>query len=113
MFPYGGYDPFTTPSAKAFSQSQTHAGRPPYAQMQPTQVSPSYSQPYMAQIPPMMPQGFPPYPMMHGMPMMHQQGKQTFNQSQGTGFNLGTAMGGANQLMGIAQQVGNIISLFK
>jgi hypothetical protein len=129
MYPYGGYDPFSTPSAKAFSQSPVMPDRPPYAQAPATAPS-SFSQPYtqnysqgfMPYMPPMMPQGAMPYPMMPGMgmPFMQQPpGKQNQmmmgpnNQQQSSGLTFGKAMGGANQLMGLAQQMGSILSLFK
>jgi hypothetical protein len=130
MYPYGGYDPFSTPSAKAFSQSSVMPDRPPFASAPsapaasfPQQFPPGYNQGYMPYMPPMMPPGIMPHPMMQqgmGMPFMQQgQGKQNqmamspFNQQQGSGITFSKAMGGANQVMGLAQQMGNILSLFK
>jgi hypothetical protein len=131
MFPYGGYDPFSTPSAKAYSQSQTAPDRPPYAMpapaaSMPQQYTPGFTQPFMPYMPPMMPPGVAPHPMMQGMPFNQMQGQVNSMQGQGnqngssmypnnqnSGFSFGKAMGGANQLMGLAQQMGSIISLFK
>ncbi|MBY6035870.1 hypothetical protein KUV80_04365 [Fictibacillus nanhaiensis] len=132
MFPYGGYDPFSTPSAKVFSQTHTPPDRPPYSQapvQNPQQAyAQGFNQPYMPYMPPMMPPGVAPHPMMQGMPGMpgmqgmpfgqqQQQGNQNAsmqtNNNQGTGFTFSKAMGGANQVMGLAQQMGNILSFFK
>ncbi|MFE1244309.1 hypothetical protein ACFW35_09280 [Fictibacillus sp. NPDC058756] len=116
MFPYGGYDPFSTPSSKVFSQSHNIPDRPPYAPAAPALTMPqqytqAFPQPYMPYMPPMMPPGLAPHPMMQGMPF---QGKQSmYPNTQGSGFNFGKMMGGANQVMGLAQQMGNILSLFK
>lgn len=122
MFPYGGYDPFSTPSAKSFAQSHSAPDRPPYslaaAQIpspMPQQYAQGFTQPFMPYMPTMMPPGIAPHPMMQGMPFM-QQGKQNtsmFPNNQGSGITFSKAMGGANQLMGLAQQMGNILSLFK
>jgi hypothetical protein len=122
MFPYGGYDPFSTPSAKVFSQSHNIPDRPPYAPaahaptMPQQQYTQGFTQPYMPYMPPIMPPGVVPHPMMQGMPFNPQQGKQNtsmYPNAQGSGFNFGKVMGGANQVMGLAQQMGNILSIFK
>jgi hypothetical protein len=122
MFPYGGYDPFSTPSSKVFSQSHNIPDRPPYAPAAPAPTMPQqytqgFVQPYMPYMPPMMPPGLAPHPMMQGMPFNPQQGSQQnasmYPNTQGSGFNFGKMMGGANQVMGLAQQMGNILSLFK
>lgn len=122
MFPYGGYDPFSTPSSKVFSQSHNIPDRPPYAPAAPAPTMPQqyiqgFAQPYMPYMPPMMPPGLAPHPMMQGMPFNSQQGSQQnasmYPNTQGSGFNFGKMMGGANQVMGLAQQMGNILSLFK
>jgi hypothetical protein len=122
MFPYGGYDPFSTPSAKIFSQSHNIPDRPPYAPaahaptMPQQQYTQGFAQPYMPYMPPIMPPGVFPHPMMQGMPFNPQQGKQNtsmYPNAQGSGFNFGKVMGGANQVMGLAQQMGNILSIFK
>ncbi|MCM3730209.1 hypothetical protein M3196_00820 [Fictibacillus nanhaiensis] len=120
MFPYGGYDPFSTPSSKVFSQSQNIPDRPPYAPAAPASMQQQYTQgfaqPFMPMMPPMMPPGLVPHPMMQGMPFNQQQGGQNsamFPNTQGSGLNFSKVMGGANQFMGLAQQMGNIFSLFK
>jgi hypothetical protein len=126
MYPYGGYDPFSTPSAKAFSQSPVIPDRPPFATAPsaaqapyPQQFQQGYPQGFMPFMPPMMPPGAIGYPMMPGMGMPFMQpGKGNQNQmqqnnQQGSGLTFGKAMGGANQLMGLAQQMGSILSLFK
>jgi hypothetical protein len=113
MFPYGGYDPFLASSSQAVTQNVSAPGRPPFPMMHP--MPQHFNHSYVQNMPSMMQtHGFPPHPMMmHGMQNMQQNGIQKQNQSQGNGFNLGTAVGGANQLMGLAQQVGNILSFFK
>ncbi|WP_416731638.1 hypothetical protein [Fictibacillus sp. JL2B1089] len=126
MFPYGGYDPFTTPTAKGYANSQTVPGRPPYAPaaQAPAMPQQQYSQgfpqqPFMPYMMPMMPPGGMPHPMMQGMPFNQQQtqGSQSsmgmMPNNQGSGLNFGKMMGGANQVMGLAQQMGNILSFFK
>jgi hypothetical protein len=122
MFPYGGYDPFSTPSSKVFSQSHNIPDRPPYAPAAPAPTMPQqytqgFVQPYMPYMPPMMPPGLAPHPMMQGMPFNPKQSSQQnasmYPNTQGSGFNFGKMMGGANQVMGLAQQMGNILSLFK
>lgn len=122
MFPYGGYDPFSTPSPKVFSQSHNIPDRPPYTPAASSPAIPQpythgFTQPYMPYMPPMMPPGLAPHPMMQGMPFNQQQGKQQngsmYQNTQGSGLNFGKMMGGANQVMGLAQQMGNILSLFK
>lgn len=119
MFPYGGYDPFSTPSSKVFSQSHNIPDRPPYAPAAPVPALPQqytqgFHQPYMPYMPPMMPPGLAPHPMMQGMPFQgKQQNTSMYPNTQNSGFNFGKMMGGANQVMGLAQQMGNILSLFK
>lgn len=119
MFPYGGYDPFSTPSSKVFSQSHNIPDRPPYAPAAPAPTMPQhytqgFPQPYMPYMPPMMPPGLAPHPMMQGMPFQgKQQNTSMYPNTQNSGFNFGKMMGGANQVMGLAQQMGNILSLFK
>lgn len=121
MFPYGGYDPFSTPSSKVFSQSPNNPDRPPFApaatapaSVMPQQFAPGFTQPYMPYIPPMMPPGLAPHPMAQGMPFQgQQQNSSMYPNTQNSGFSFGKMMGGANQVMGLAQQMGNILSLFK
>jgi hypothetical protein len=122
MFPYGGYDPFTAPPSKGYASSQSLPDRPPYAQaahvpMQ-QQYAQAFSQPIMPYMMPMMPPGMAPPPMMPGMPFHPKQGPgnqgtMPMFETQGSGLNFGKVMGGANQFMGLAQQMGNIFSLFK
>lgn len=122
MFPYGGYDPFSTPTAKGYANSQQVPDRPPYAPATPApmpqqQYSQGFNQqPYMPYMMPMMPPGMP-HPMMPGMPFNQKQGQGNqmgmYQNNQGSGLNFGKMMGGANQVMGLAQQMGNILSFFK
>ena len=119
MYPYGGYDPFSTPSSKFFAQTPTMPDRPPFAQA-PAPASFPFQQPvpygfshgFMPYMPIMPPGGMPPQ-MMPGMGMPFMQKGNNQNNQQGSGLTFGKAMGGANQLMGLAQQMGSIISLFK
>jgi hypothetical protein len=123
MFPYGGYDPFSTPSTKVYAASQTMPDRPPYAPATPApmtqhQYSQGFNQPFMPYMMPMMPPGAVPHPMMPGMPLNQiqgqgNQGMPMHPNNQGSGLDFGKVMGGANQFMGLAQQMGNILSFFK
>ncbi|MFC0188694.1 hypothetical protein ACFFJY_10375 [Fictibacillus aquaticus] len=121
-YPYGGYDPFKTPSAKLFAQSvPADPARPPYQPSAPAfpPMAP-YGMGFQQQMPfpgagPMpMPMPMPfQQPGMFGFPQNQQQSSfQNFQKPQ-SNWNWGSTLSGANQVMGIMKQLGGLAAFFK
>ncbi|MFC7370647.1 hypothetical protein ACFQPF_03040 [Fictibacillus iocasae] len=122
-YPYGGYDPFKTPSAKQFANSTPAVpDRPPFQQgwpsfNPPAPTSMNYQQhmpfPGHGPMPFPMPMPFGQQPGMFGYPPNQQQGYQNTQQKPQSNWNIGSTISGANQVMGIMKQLGGLASFFK